>query len=276
MNRRPKVVALLIFFVLLPLGLGAILAPRLVPVPQVGVIRVWFDIYAPTAQVVIDQLNYALQHRPVRAVVLIIDSPGGEVTASEDLYYAILDARQEMPVIASVDVLAASGAYYLAAGTDEIYAKPTSLVGNIGVIGYAAPAPFLLEEILTTGPYKAFGGTQAGQVRQMEIAKEGFLRAVAAGRGDRLTASLDYLSRGEVFSGVQALSLGLVDQLGSNQEAIARAAELAGLRDYEVVDLLAATYPEEDISWAFQGQTEWRQLEELPPGLYYRYIEPRR
>jgi protease-4 len=276
MNRTPKVVALLIFFVLLPVGLGAIVAPRLVPAPQIGVIRIWFDIYTPTAQVVIDQLDYALEHRAVRAVVLIIDSPGGEVTASEDLYYSILDARQEVPVVASVDVLAASGAYYLAAATDEIYAKPTSLVGNIGVIGYAVPAPYLLEEVLTTGPYKAFGGTQAGQVRQMEIAKEGFLQAVAAGRGDRLKTSLDFLSRGEAFSGVQALSLGLVDQLGSNQEAIARAAELAGLRDYDVVDLLPATYPEEDIPWAFQGQTEWRKLTELPPGLYYRYIEPRR
>jgi protease-4 len=274
MSRTPRVVALLIFFVLLPLGLGAILAPHLVPVPEVGVIRIWFDIYTPTAQVIIDQLDYALQHRPVRAVVLIIDSPGGEVTASEDLYYSILDARQEMPVVASVDVLAASGAYYLAVATDEIYAKPTSLVGNVGVIGYAAPAPYVMEEILTTGPYKAFGGTQAGQVRQMEIAKEGFLRAVAAGRGDRLKTSLDFLSRGEAFSGVQALSLGLVDGLGSNQEAIARAAELAGIRDYAVVDLLPVTYPEEENPWAFRGETQWRQLEELPPGLYFRYIEP--
>jgi protease-4 len=275
MNQTLKVVAVLIVFILLPLGLGVILAPRLVPTPQVGVIRIWFDIYTPTAQLVIDQLDHALEHRSVRAVVLIVDSPGGEVTASENLYYSILDARQKMPVVASVDVLAASGAYYLAAAADEIYAKPTSLIGNIGVIGYAAPAPYLLEEVLTTGPYKAFGGTQAGQVRQMEIAKEGFLRAVAAARGDRLNTSLDFLSRGEAFSGVQALSLGLVDQLGSNQEAIARAAELAGLRDYEVLDLLPVTYPEEDVPWAFQGETEWRQLEELPPGLYFRYIEPR-
>jgi protease-4 len=173
-------------------------------------------------------------------------------------------------------MLAASGGYYLAAAADEIYAKPTSLVGNIGVIGYAAPVPFLAEETLTTGPYKTFGGTQAGQVRLMEIAKEGFLQAVAAGRGARLNATLDLLSRGEVFSGVQALSLGLVDRLGSNDEAIARAAELAGLRDYEIVDLLPVTYPEEDIPWAFRGETEWRPLTDLPPGLYFRYLEPPR
>lgn len=268
-----KFVSVLLLVVILPLAIGTTLAPRIMPTPKVGIIRMWFDIYYPTAEYVIQQLNYARDDPSIAAVVILVDSPGGEVTSSENLHLSTLDTREEMPVVASVDFMAASGAYYLAVAADEIYAKPTSLVGNIGVIGYAAPMPYVEEDILTTGPYKAFGGTQAGQVQQMEIAKESFLAAVAAGRGDRLQASLDFLSRGEIFSGVQALEIGLIDDLKSNDEAIARAAELAGLLDYEVVELSELAFEDDDVLFFYEGATDWRAVDELPPGLYYRYIE---
>ncbi len=268
-----KMALLLLLVVVLPLGIGSSLASKLVPAPKVGVVRVWFDLYYYTTEIVIQQLNHARDDHSIKAVVLLIDSPGGEVTSSENLFYSLLDLREELPVVASVDYMAASGAYYLAVAADEIYAKPTSLVGNIGVIGYAAPMPYVDEQVLTTGPYKAFGGTQAGQVQQMEIAKESFLTAVAAGRGSRLQASLDFLSRGEIFSGVQAVEKGLIDGLASNDTAVARAAELAGLRNYEVVELWDLTFPEEESPFLFQGKTDWRPVNELPPGLYYRYIE---
>jgi protease-4 len=188
-----------------------------------------------------------------------------------------------MPVVVTVDYMAASGAYLLAVAADEIYAKPTSLVGNIGVIGYVSIAPYVDEELLTTGPYKAFGGTEAGRVQQMEVAKESFLAAVEAGRAGKLNVSSEYLSRGEIFSGVQALELGMIDGTISTDEATVRAAELAGLRDFETsdtVDLWELTFPDRPpyIDNFFYGSevdnsTSWTAVEDLPPGLYYRYVE---
>jgi protease-4 len=259
--------------VVLPLIAGGVIAWRLVPTPKVGIIRLWTDITYWTAQEVIDQLAYARDDPSIRAVAIVVDSPGGEVSSSEDLYLSVLHTREAMPVVVTVDWMAASGAYLVAVAADEIYAKPTSVVGNIGVIGFAFPPPYLEEEILTTGPYKAFGGTQAGRVRQMEIAKESFLAAVAAGRGERLVAALDYLSRGEIFSGVQALELGMIDGLVSTDEAVARAAELSKLRRYETADLWTLTYPDREGYFGAGGERIWTAVTDLEPGLYYRYVE---
>lgn len=266
--------------VVLPLVLGCAMAPKVVPEPKIGVIRFWTDIWYWSAQDAIDQLAYAREDPTIKAVVIKVDSPGGEVSSSEDLYLSIIHTREKKPVIVTVDYMAASGAYLLAVGADQIYAKPTSLVGNIGVIGYASAVPYIDEQILTTGPYKAFGGTQAGRVQQMEVAKESFLAAVTAGREGRLQVTSEVLSRGEIFSGVQALEMGMVDALVSNEEAVAKAAEIAGLRKYETVDLWQLAFPDRPpyeeyffIGSDAESEPNWTAVEDLPPGLYYRYVE---
>ncbi len=178
--------------------------------------------------------------------------------------------------------MAASGAYYVAAAADEIYAKPTSNVGSIGVIAILPGPVFLDDELITTGPYKAFGGTQDSTLRQIEMAKFSFLEAIQAGRGERLQAEAGQLSRAEIFSGVQAQEMGLIDGLLSNEQVVQRAAELAGLSDYQLVELLPLTFPE-----LFAGPAAatyrpaavdpgvlWAPPHDLPAGLYYRYIEP--
>ncbi|MCP4427461.1 MAG: S49 family peptidase [Chloroflexi bacterium] len=269
-----------VFVVILPLALGIYIAPRLVPQPKVGVVRLSYDIFSETAYEITEQLAYARQDPAIKAVVLLINSPGGSAAYSEELYLDALTTRAEMPIVATVDLLAASGAYYMAAAADEIYAKPTSAVGSIGVISMLPGDAFIEEEVLTTGPYKAFGGTRDGSVRQIERAKLAFLEAIKNGRGDRLEASDDFLSRAEVFTGVQALELGLIDKLGSNEEAIRRAAELAGVSNYEVVDLYPLTFGEDAAPSYFQSQPQpidaqklWAVPTDLPPGMYYRYIE---
>jgi protease-4 len=197
---------------------------------------------------------------------------------SEELYLDVLNTRQQMPVVATIDLVAASGAYYMAAGANEIYAKPTSAVGSIGVISLLSDLVFIEEDVLTTGPYKAFGGTRDGSVRQIEMAKHAFLRAVADGRGDRLNTDLTYLSRAEIFTGVQAQQLGLVDGLLSNDEAIRRAAELAGLRDYDVVELYPLAFAPDGGAEAYRPAPIdparlWATPTNLPAGMYFRYIE---
>jgi len=281
--RSPLTIIMTILgIVVLPLALGLYLAPRLVPEPKIGIIHLNYDIFGETAQEMAAQLAYARQDPAVKAVVLAINSPGGSAAYSEELFMDVLNTREELPVVASVDLLAASGAYYVAAAADEIYAKPTSNVGSIGVIAVLPGPVFLDDELITTGPYKAFGGTQDSTLRQIEMAKFAFLDAIASGRGDRLLAEPDQLSRAEIFSGVQAEEMGLIDGLISSDQAVRRAAELAGLSSYELVELLPLTFPEQFAGPAAEAYRPtavdpaalWAPPQDLPPGLYYRYIEP--
>jgi protease IV len=275
-----RMVGLLLLLILLPLALGAFVAPRLLPKPKVGVVRLTYDIFSLTAMEVNEQLAYARQDPSIKAVVLVVNSPGGSAVYSEELYLDVLATRREMPVVASIDLVAASGGYYMAAAAHEIYAKPTSAVGSIGVIAFMPAAGFIEEEMLTTGPHKAFGGTRDGMVRQMEIAKYSFLRAVATGRGDRLKIDLDTLSRAEIFTGVQAWELGLVDGLRSTGESVQRAADLAGLRRYEVVELYPLALGDGGPNGAacryqpppVDAHKLWAEPVDLAPGLYHRYV----
>ncbi|MFO7679039.1 MAG: S49 family peptidase [Chloroflexota bacterium] len=280
-NRSPlRLIILFLLVVLAPLALGLYAAPRLVPQPKVGVLRLNYEIGAETAYITTEQLAYARRDPAIKAVVMLINSPGGSAAYSEELFLDVLRTRQQMPVVASVDLLAASGAYYAAAAADEIYAKPTSNVGSIGVIAFLPGDVFIEEDLLTTGPYKAFGGTRDGAVRQIERAKFAFLEAIKTGRGSRLQIDPDVLSRAEIYTGVQALEFGLVDGLIANDEVISRAAELAGLADYEVVELFPLTFGD-TLGFPFvQYQPEpidaarlWAHPTNMAPGLYYRYIE---
>jgi protease-4 len=281
--RSPLTIIMTILgIVVLPLAIGLYLAPRLVPEPKIGIIRLNYDIIGETAQEMAAQLAYARQDPAIKAVVLAINSPGGSAAYSEELFLDILDARQDVPVVASIDLLAASGGYYIAAAADEIYAKPTSNVGSIGVIAILPGPVFLDDELITTGPYKAFGGSQDSTLRQIEMAKYSFLEAVQAGRGERLLAEPEQLSRAEIFSGVQAEEMGLIDGLLSGEQAVRRAAELAGLSDYELVELLPLTFPDLFAGPAAENYRPaavdpgalWAPPQDLPAGLYYRYIEP--
>lgn len=284
-NGRSPLYLILTFIlvVIVPLVIGIYAAPRLAPKPKVGVIRLYYEIFDVTAQEFKMQLAHARNDPSIKAVVIVINSPGGTANDSEEIYLDVLKTRQQMPIVASVDFLAASGAYYLAAAADEIYAKPGSAIGSIGVIAFLPDIVFIEEDWLTTGPYKAFGGTRDGFARRAETLKEVFINAVAAGRGDRLQAGFDLLARAEIYDGVRAQELGLIDGMISTQEAIARAAELAGLRDYEVVELYPLTFADETAQAGVSYQPPpldlerlWAMPVNLPPGIYYRYLEPNR
>ena len=277
-----RVIVIFLLIVVLPLAIGLFAAARLTPRPQIGIIRLSYDINSQTAYEIGQQLRTARENPAVKAVVLVINSPGGSAAYSEELFLDVLDTRREMPVIASIDLLAASGAYYMAAAANEIYAKPTSAVGSVGVIASLPGDIFIDEDLLTTGPYKAFGGTRDGYVRQIERAKLAFLDAVQVGRGDRLTIDLETLSRAEIYTGVQAKELGLIDSLASGEEALRRAAALAGVRRYEAVELYPLTFDTDTIPLPevrYQPlPIDAPRLRQAPaalaPGLYYRYVEP--
>jgi protease-4 len=286
MNRRNalfsvlKAAGLLVVLVALPLVAGYLVSLILIPRPQIAVIRIEGDIWGFYTAYLADSLEEVGNDPAVRAVVLDISSPGGEVTASEDIYFSILTLREAKPVVASIDELAASGAYYIASAADQIYAKPASAVGNIGVISFLPQPDLVDEELITSGPFKLSGSPQVAYVRQIDMLKQAFLAAIFAQRADRLQVGAETLSRGEVYLGLEAQRMGLIDEIGSQGDAVAAAAGMARVRHYEVMD--RSPQPPEDVV-SFPGFTLHRRStaatvaerpQDLPPGFYYRYVEP--
>lgn len=281
-----KATGLVLLVVLLPLVLGYLLSLYLIPTPQIAVVRVEGEIWGFYTAYISEALEEAANDPAVKAIVLDIASPGGEVTASEDLYFDVLKLREVKPVIASIDEMAASGAYYIASAADQIYAKPASAVGNIGVISFLPDPDFVDEELITTGPFKLSGGPRVAQVRQIEMLKDTFLAAIQAQRADRLNVGPEVLSRGEIYMGLQAQRMGLIDEIGSRGDAVAAAAEMAQVQHYRVID-----WPPEEVEDEVlaedealaEGETLVRGTtavmlaappEHMPPGFYYRYVEP--
>lgn len=269
-----------LFWVILPLAIGLILAFRVVPKPAVGIVRLNYDIWYLSAEFVKDQIEVARQNPRIRAVVFQIDSPGGEVVPTQVIYLELQELRSRMPVVGSIDAMAASGGYYVALATDYLFAKPSSTVGNVGVWGFFPDSLGVNEVVLSSGPFKLTASNEQEFLREIEGIKQEFLMTVATQRGARLTISTVDLSQGLAYPGWQALSLGLVDALGGETEAVAKAAEMAGLKEYDVVDLEEQVYeewfPEEGEgggsnltwTWATNPQTGERNL---PPGIYLLY-----
>jgi protease-4 len=287
MNRRNTVRSFLaaagtiLLFIVLPLIAGYLLALYFVPTPQVAVVRIEGDIWSYYTDYLSKALEEVENDPSVGAVVLNIISPGGEVTASEDLYFAVLKLRESKPVIVSIDQLAASGAYYVASAADQIYAKPASEVGNIGVISFLPESDLVDEVLITTGPFKLSGGPQVAYIRQMEMLKDTFLAAIMAQRADRLTVGPEVLSRGELYLGLQAKQMGLIDEIGSQGDAISVAASMAKLRHYKITDR-TPELSEDELWFGYKVQrgataeTVAARPKYLPPGFYYRYVEPPR
>jgi protease IV len=259
----------------LPLIAGILIA-ALIPQPAVGTIYLNESINSFSAKNLITQIDYARTHPEIAAVVLVLDSPGGTVADTESVYLELLKLRETKPVVASINSMAASGAYYLTVGADYAFAKPTSDVGNIGVIGYLPPVPVILEGIISTGPYKMSGSPRDTFTRQIEMIKQGFYGAVKAGRGERLTALPELVLSGQIWPGAEALQLGLIDELGAQSDAIEKAAAMAHISNYRVLDLADAAGiepPPTDI-FGFFAQTAEGMILPYPkqPGIYMLYI----
>ena len=261
----------------LPLIAGILIA-ALIPQPVVGLINLNTSIDASSAKDLIAQIDYARTHSEVRAIVLMLDSPGGTVTDTEAVYLEILKLRKSKPVVTSINSMAASGAYYLTVGTDYVFAKPTSEVGNIGVIGYLPPAPTIFEGIISTGPYKLWGTPRDTYVRQIEMIKQGFFEAVKAGRGDRLKAGPDVVLSGQIWPGSEGLQLGLIDELGAQSDAIEKAASLGHISNFktENLGLLALSQPATTPTYQFFATSSQGVTLPYPkePGIYMLYIPP--
>ena len=222
--------------VIIPLIAGVLLS-LFIPQPVIGTINLNDAIYSATASDLISQIRYARDHPEIKAVVLVLNTPGGTVTDTESVYMEITRLRQIKPIISVVEGMAASGGYYLLSGTDYAFAEPSSEIGNIGVIGYLPPAPAVQEEVYSTGPYKMWGEPRDTSMREMEMLKQGFYSAVSLGRGSRLKAPREVILRGQIYPGSEALRMGLIDELGSVSQAYDKAAKLTHISNYRIEDL---------------------------------------
>jgi protease-4 len=187
----------------------------------------------------------------VRAIVLRVDSPGGAVLASDQIWRAVRRARAVKPVVVSMGAIAASGGYYVACAGDEIWADPATVTGSIGIFYGKVDAAGLAEK-LGIGVEQLSLSKRAGGESLFRAFTEDersalsdrlrtyyrlFLRRVATGRG-KTVEEIDALGRGRVFSGDAALRVGLVDHLGGFASALMRARQLGRVsQDAELVVL---------------------------------------
>ena len=192
---------------------------------------------------IVRELNDHRENPSVRAVVIRVNSPGGVVAPTQEIYSAIQRVRKSgKPVVASLGSVAASGGYYVATAADRIYANPGTLTGSIGVIMQMANLEGLLKKVgvdyvvVKSGQYKDIGNfarTMTPEERRMlqallDDVYGQFVDAVATGRKlDR--ATVEGFADGRIVSGQQAKQLKMVDALGGLDEAIEGAAALAGL-----------------------------------------------
>ncbi|MCU0455256.1 MAG: signal peptide peptidase SppA [Bacteroidales bacterium] len=185
----------------------------------------------------------------VKAIVMRVNSPGGSSVASDEIWRELKLAAEIKPVVVSMGNYAASGGYYISVPGTKIYADPTTLTGSIGVFGLIPNAEKLLEQKLGIGyetvntnensdflsPFRPLEPFEKN-VMQASIEKvyTDFVSKVAEGR-KKPFAAIDSIAQGRVWTGTEALKIGLVDEIGGLRDAVSRAAELAGLDSLYVV-----------------------------------------
>jgi protease-4 len=215
------------------------------------------DEHSIVANTVCKDLHKLMEDDDVKAVVLRVNSPGGSAYASEQIWHAVTQLKAKKPVVVSMGGYAASGGYYISCNANYIYTEPTTLTGSIGIFGMFPDFSGLLKDKLgvkfdevKTNKHAAFG-TIARPFNDEEMALLGnyidrgynlFRKRVADGRKLKVK-QVEEIAQGRVWLGCDALPIKLVDAIGSLDDAVKKAAELAKLKEYHT-----SAYPNEP-SW---------------------------
>ncbi|RLG92526.1 MAG: hypothetical protein DRO36_01080 [Candidatus Hecatellales archaeon] len=265
------IVLALIGGVFVGIFIQGVFTPKPKPItPCVGII----DIYGPIVSVgerdyILRMVDYTLKNDTIKAVVLKIDTPGGYVDFVQDIYLSLLKLRNKKPLVASVS-FGPSGGYYIAVAANHVYVTPQAIVGNIGVIGFLPPKPSPRENIVETGPYKLTGFPVKEYPFMVKEALNTFLDTVEKERGVKLKIGRTELSKALLYFGYEAVKYGLADGLGSTVDAVEKAAKLANLTTYEVVDVSSIIKPPTE-KHKVSSIADLKNLH-TPPALYYIYI----
>ena len=279
LKSRRKMLALslmiLLLFSTMYFLVGFVTRPSIIGLLEVEGALVTGDQAAIYSQAIME----AMLNESIRGVVLKVDSPGGYADLVEQVYLGLLELKSRKPLAASI-TMALSGGYYIAVSSDYIYAHPSSMVGNIGVIGVGPPVLVPSETVLESGVHKVTGYSRLLFSFNLSRALDNFVNAVERGRRGRLRLPLNVLRRGSIYMGSEALEAGLIDELGSVESALKRVAQEAGVVKYSVVDLvesvksrLAVLKPgvEEQAPWVNLTVAELNEIHP-PPSIYYLYL----
>ena len=217
-----------------------------------------------------DLLDIADNYK-IKAVVLRINSPGGSAYGSEQIWKAVSVVKSKKPIVVSMGDYAASGGYYIACNTDRIFAQPTTLTGSIGIFGIFPNIGGLTDKLgikfdnVKTNKYSDFGATyrpmnteeRAILQRYINNGYELFTKRCAEGRNMNID-SLKAIAEGRIYSGTDAMRLGLVDEMGGLEEAITFAAKKANISDYTIKYYPSVKSLIEQISDIFSTSVEER------------------
>lgn len=210
------------------------------------------------------------KNEDIKAVVLRINSPGGSALASEAIWRELEILNEKKPVVVSMGNVAASGGYYIACGADHIIAQPNTITGSIGVFGTIPYiGKFMTDKLgitysdVQTNSHATMGSLskRLSDTEYLLIQQEVdriynvFKSRVAKGRNIS-EEEVDAIGQGRVWSGVDALSIGLVDELGGIKDAIAKAVELAEVEEYKVVEFPKLKDPFQQFVNELTGNTE--------------------
>lgn len=216
----------------------------------------------------VDEIKAYVKDPSIKALILRVDSPGGAVAPSQEIYEEVKKAASKKKVIVSMGSVAASGGYYISAPANRIIANPGTLTGSIGVIMEIPNIEGLMNkigvktEVIKSGRHKDIAsvfrkmGKEERLILQsvLDDVHEQFIKAVSEGRNMHFD-DVKELADGRIFTGKQALAAGLVDELGNLEDAINVAAKLAGIKGepevvskkerFSIIDVLRGKFPKE-------------------------------
>lgn len=234
-----------------------------------------------------ESIRKARENKNIKAVVLRVNSPGGDALASEVIWREVDLCRKEKPVIVSMGDLAASGGYYISCAADRIVAQPNTITGSIGVFGLLFNAGNMFKNKLgiTFDQYKTGNFSDLGNMTRslteaertiiqnsVERVYTTFTKRVSEGRNMSI-AAVDSIGQGRVWSGTDALAIGLVDTLGGLDDAIAIAARKAKLTNYRITELPEKKDPFQQLLTEITEGAETRYLQHRLGAYYNTYRE---
>ena len=222
--------------------------------PKVGIVEINTPI--TDSKYIVKELNYFEEESGISAIVVRLETPGGGVAVSQEIYEKVkkISENSSKPIIASMGGIAASGGYYIAVAADTIIANPGTVTGSIGVIMTYPVVQELMQKLgVEHETIKSGGLKDAGSIFRDMSEKERiywqslidnlhsqFVTVVSTERNLSL-AEMEELADGRVFSGIQALDAGLIDMLGTMEDAVFIAAQKSGIKGKPVM-----VYPPED------------------------------
>ena len=256
-----------LFLLLIVVSILLVMLQKTIPIgDRVALIRI--EGVITDSRETTEELKEYVKNPSIKAIVLRVDSPGGAVAPSQEIYEEVRKAVAKKKVLVSMGSVAASGGYYIASPATRIIANPGTLTGSIGVIMEIPNIEGLMNklgiktEVVKSGKHKDIASIFRGIGKEEREILQGvldnvhtqFIKAVAEGR-KMLPSDVEKIADGRVFTGEQALKAGLIDELGNLEDAVQTAAKLSGIKGepvivskkerFSLIDLIRERVPEE-------------------------------